>query len=138
MARACLSTDSEDALLRATHQISFHAPARRGALLEDPPVRVTFTRPDASQTEVDAFYDGADTYLSRAYCDTEGQWGWRAGGPAPADGACGEFVVRPSSLGGKLRLHTGDSRQFASDNGAWFLHIGDTYFRYMVPEETKW
>jgi hypothetical protein len=102
-------------------------------------VRVTFTRPDASEATVDAFYDGNDTFKARAYCDTLGEWRWRA--DSNVDGVSrrsGAFRVLPSSVKGKLRRHPEDPRQLAYDNGEWFLHLGDTGYRYVVDTEPHW
>jgi hypothetical protein len=46
--------------------------------------------------------------------------------------------VIESDLPGKLRLHPEDRRQFVFDNGDWFLHIGDTGYRYLTTTEKKW
>ena len=45
------------------------------------------------------------------------------------------FIVDPSGLPGKLRIHPDDPYQFAYDNGDWFLHIGDTGYRYVTASE---
>ncbi|MBD3265720.1 DUF4038 domain-containing protein, partial [bacterium] len=54
------------------------------------------------------------------------------------DGRKGSFVVKKSDLPGKLRIHPDDPRQFAYDNGKWFLHIGDTGYRFVVQSEPNW
>ena len=38
-------------------------------------------------------------------------------------------------LPGKLRKHPDDPFQFARDDGSWFLHLGDTGYRYVVASE---
>ncbi len=105
----------------------------------DPELRVTFVRPDRSKAAVDGFFDGEKTFRARAYCDQTGKWTWssaaRAGG---LDGRSGSFEVAPSKLPGKLRQHPKDPRQFACDNGEWFLHIGDTGYRYVTDTEPEW
>jgi hypothetical protein len=50
----------------------------------------------------------------------------------------GSFEVRPSGLPGKLRKDPGDPYQFARDDGSWFLHLGDTGYRYVVATEPRW
>ena len=102
-------------------------------------LRVIFTRPDDSEVEVDGFYDGGRVFRARAYCDAVGIWGWSAVSDDPElHGQSGSFVVSGSSLKGKLRRHPDDSHQFAYDNGEWFLHIGDTGYRYVADTEPEW
>jgi hypothetical protein len=68
-----------------------------------------------------------------------GPWQWRSVANRPAlDGKRGTFEVRPSPLPGKLRQHPQDPRQFAYDNGEWFLHLGDTAYRYVTDTEPLW
>jgi hypothetical protein len=54
------------------------------------------------------------------------------------DGQHGTFEVKPSELPGKLRIHPDDPRQFAFDNGEWFLHLGDTAYRFVTDTEPLW
>jgi len=101
--------------------------------------KIAFTRPDGSIILVDGFYDGDGTFKGRAYCDTIGEWRWRSSSNIEdLDGKNGAFKVKASSLPGKLRRHKEDPRQFAYDNGQWFLHIGDTGYRYVTQTEPKW
>lgn len=100
---------------------------------------VTFTRPDGSTATVDGFYDGGRTYRARAYADQVGTWSWHSEANLPGlDGQAGRFTVDPSSLKGKLRVHPDDPYQFAYDDGTWFLHLGDTGYRYVVATEPHW
>jgi hypothetical protein len=106
-------------------------------------LKVTFTRPDSSSVTVDGFYDGAlegkSVFKARAYSDQVGKWTWTAtSNLADLDGQRGAFSVSPSKLPGKLRKHPGDPHQFAYDNGQWFLHIGDTGYRYLTDTEPEW
>jgi hypothetical protein len=102
-------------------------------------VRVTFQRPDGSEVTVDGFRDGAGVFRARAYCDTPGEWHWHtASAHSSLDGKTGSFTVQPSQLPGKLRIHPQDPHQFAYDNGEWFLHIGDTGYRYVTDTEPEW
>lgn len=122
-------------------------PARDAPLdpLADSPVQVTFTQPDGEQVRVEAFYrgltDDSPQWIARAYCRLQGTVRWHCTAVAPAaelDGRTGEFTVVPSEFPGKLRQHSSDSRQFAYDNGQWFLHIGDTGYRYVTDTEPHW
>ena len=73
------------------------------------------------------------------YCAQPGLWKWRTEANRPAlNGKQGTFEVRPSQLPGKLRQHPQDQRQFAYDNGQWFLHLGDTGYRYVTDTEPLW
>jgi len=68
-----------------------------------------------------------------------GTWKWRSASNHPGlNGHSGSFEVKPSNLPGKLRKHPTDPRQFAYDNGEWFLHIGDTAYRYVAASEPLW
>jgi len=105
----------------------------------DVEIQIVFERPDGSKVSVDGFYDGRGTFKARAYCDTVGQWRWKSSSNVDdLDNKGAVFDVEPSSLPGKLRLHREDRRQFAYDNGQWFLHIGDTGYRYVTQTEPKW
>jgi uncharacterized protein DUF4038/uncharacterized protein DUF5060 len=105
----------------------------------DVDLRVLFIRPDETRVRVDGFYDGDGTFKARAYCDTQGLWQWRsASNVSELDGRAGEFRVVASQLNGKLRRHPDDSRQFAYDSGRWFLHIGDTGYRFVTDIEPEW
>jgi hypothetical protein len=98
-----------------------------------------FTLPDGSEVKAEGFYRGGNTWAGRAYCGKAGLWKWRSVANRPAlDGKRGTFEVRASELPGKLRQHPQDKRQFAYDNGEWFLHIGDTAYRYVTDSEPLW
>ena len=100
---------------------------------------VTFVRPGGSEVAVDAFYDGQGVWKARAYCDRIGRWRWQsASSTKTLDDVRGQFQVVMSDLPGKLRKHPSDPFQFARDDGSWFLHIGDTGYRYVVASEPHW
>jgi hypothetical protein len=125
------------------HRGFFEVSLRTDAELDNPymdvRIKVVFEKPGGSKVSVDGFYDGDGTFKARAYCDTIGEWRWRSSSNVDdLDGRRGSFEVRASSLPGKLRLHGKDPRQFAYDNGQWFLHIGDTGYRYVTQTEPKW
>ena len=68
-----------------------------------------------------------------------GLWKWRSESKTPQlDAANGAFHVVASNLPGKLRKHSDDPFQFARDDGSWFLHLGDTGYRYVVASEPEW
>ena len=62
-----------------------------------------------------------------------GTWTWRCSSQDTfLNGKHGTFTVIESDLPGKLRLHPEDRQQFVFDNGDWFLHIGETGYRYLT------
>lgn len=124
---------------RSFYEVSLETKTQIENPYMDVRIKVVFERPDGSSVSVDGFYDGEGIFKARAYCDTIGQWRWRSSSNVEdLDGKKGVFEVRDSSLPGKLRLHEKDPRQFAYDNGLWFLHIGDTGYRYVTQTEPKW
>jgi hypothetical protein len=124
---------------RGVYEVTLSAPVAGRNPYTDIGVRVTFTRPDDSEATVDAFYDGSDTFKARAYCDALGEWRWTVDSNLDSvSGRSGTFRVLSSNLKGKLRRHPADPRQLAYDNGDWFLHLGDTGYRYVVDTEPHW
>ncbi len=126
------------ALHRGVHEVALADAGPSGNPYLDTDLRVLYTRPDGSDVTVDAFYDGCGVYKARAYCDQLGLWRWRSVSAGALGEPSGSFHVVPSALPGKLRVHTEDPYQFAYDNGEWFLHIGDTGYRYVVAAEPEW
>ena len=120
-------------------ELSLKTAAKSAHPYTDVEFKIAFFRPDGSNVSVDGFYDGEGIFKARAYCDTIGKWRWKSSSNIKdLDGKSGEFGVEASELPGKLRLHEKDPRQFAYDNGQWFLHIGDTGYRYVTQTEPKW
>lgn len=100
---------------------------------------ITFTRPNGTTVTTEGFYDGNNTYKARAYADQLGTWTWSsASNLANLNDQSGQFTVLPSSLKGQLTIHPEDPYQFAYDNGDWFLHMGDTGYRYVTDTEPEW
>jgi len=105
----------------------------------DVEIEFVFTRPDGTSVSVCGFFKGYKTWAGRAYCDQIGRWFWRTNSSlASLNEKSGSFEVLPSPLPGKLRQHPHDSQQFAYDNGEWYLHIGDTGYRYLADTEPLW
>lgn len=124
---------------RGVYEVALVAPLGERNPYLDVDFRVLFTRPDETQVTVDGFYDGGETFRARAYGDTLGRWQWRSiSNVTELDGRSGTFAVVPSELPGRLRKHPGDSRQLSYDNGQWFLHLGDTGYRYVTDTEPQW
>lgn len=126
-------------LHRALHELTFDVdPGDLNPWL-DLRFQVSFIRPDGEVSVAEGFYDGDTTFRARAYCDTVGDWEWHTNSNiSDLDGQTGTFSVEPSELPGKLRIHLDDPYQFAYDNGEWFLHIGDTGYRYVTASEPEW
>ncbi len=100
---------------------------------------VHWTLPDGSKVSSDGFYDGRNSYKARAYTSQSGVWQWHTESSLESlNNASGEFVVKESELPGKLRKHELDNYQFQYDNGDWFLHVGDTAYRYVNIGESDW
>ncbi|MBD3243355.1 MAG: DUF4038 domain-containing protein [Chitinivibrionales bacterium] len=133
------SKQTDEAQLRGLYELTFAADPGSVHPFFDLVFRVSFTRPAGQVTVAEGFYDGGRTFRCRAYCDVPGTWEWRVSANVPglAD-ASGRFHVVPSALPGKLRIDPTDCYQFAYDNGSWFLHIGDTGYRYLSASESGW
>ena len=100
---------------------------------------VIFTRPDGTPVTAEGFYDGGHIYKARAYANALGEWHWRTQSNVPElSDRSGSFTVVSSDLKGQLKHHPEDPYQFAYDNGDWFLHIGDTGYRYVTDTEPEW
>ena len=100
---------------------------------------VTFTRPDGSTVIAEGFYDGKQAYRCRAYANAIGDWQWHTqSNVSDLNDQSGSFMVVASQLKGQLKHHPDDPYQFAYDNGDWFLHIGDTGYRYVTDIEPEW
>ena len=134
-----MTAGQADILHRGVYEISLRASSEPGNPFFDVDLQIVFSRPDGPEVTVDGFYDGGSLFRARAYCDTVGAWQWRSVSSIPElNGKTGGFDVVPSHFKGKLRKHPDDPRQFAYDNGDWFLHIGDTGYRYVVDTEPEW
>lgn len=130
---------SETALHRGVFELELQTKKDFENPYFDVDFKVRFTRPDRSDVTVDGFYDGDYGFKARAYCDTPGKWSYRTQSSlSDLHDIKGSFTVVESELPGKLRIHRRDPRQFAYDNGEWFLHIGDTGYRFVVKSEPLW
>ncbi|MBP9901411.1 MAG: DUF4038 domain-containing protein, partial [Verrucomicrobia bacterium] len=124
---------------RGVWEIELPLDAPGGNPFFDVELQFIFTLPDGKEVTAEGFYRGGNKWAGRAYCAQTGSWKWRTEANRPAlNGQHGTFEVRPSALPGKLRQHSQDQRQFAYDNGQWFLHLGDTGYRYVTDTEPLW
>jgi hypothetical protein len=134
-----LATGDRAAMHRGVYEVTLECMDPMGNPYFDVDLRVTFTRPDGTTATVDGFFDGGRAFKARAYCDVVGQWSWASqSNRRGLDGKSGRFDVKDAALPGKLRKHPRDPHQFAYDSGEWFLHIGDTGYRYVVLPEPQW
>lgn len=100
---------------------------------------VEWTLPDGSVVNTNGFYDGEGLFRARAYTAITGLWRWKTSSSASAlNNVNGQFTVTPSSLPGKLRKHNNDPFQFQHNNGDWFVHVGDTAYRFVNQNEAEW
>ncbi|HEV7301268.1 MAG TPA: DUF4038 domain-containing protein [Tepidisphaeraceae bacterium] len=135
-----LATEAAEAPLRGAYEVTLTAsPVFTDAFLQND-LRVTFTRSNGTRVSVNGFYDGGTTFKARVYLDVVGDWSWRSSSSdAGLNAKSGTFtVVNRGNLPGKLRKSTRDPRQFVHDDGAWFLHLGDTGYRYINGTEANW
>jgi len=134
-----LARDAEAVPHRGVYEIELQAGLNGANPYFDVDFRVLFIRPDEVRVTVDGFYDGRQSFKARAYAQMPGRWQWRSmSNLEELDGQSGRFEVVPSELPGKLRKHRDDPHQLAYDNGQWFLHIGDTGYRYVTDTEPQW
>ena len=102
---------------------------------------VVFTRPDGSKVTAEGFYDGNKRLSSVGRMPMKLASGNGTRSPTYArfrQAQSGSFTVIPSHLKGQLIHHPDDPYQFAYENGNWFLHIGDTGYRYVTDTEPEW
>lgn len=138
-APAIFATNSPAALHRGVWEKTLEGPGGEADPFPGVDLRLIFTLPDGSEAVAEGFHRGGTAWAVRAYCSQTGTWRWRSqSNQAALDGQSGTFEVLASDLPGKLRKHPDDPRQFAYDTGEWFLHIGDTGYRYLTDGETLW
>lgn len=130
-------------LVEAPHrgyiELDFSADFITGNPFTDNFLTLRLVSPSHLQFSIDGFFDGESRYKARVYCAEVGVWHWEARSNIQSINAQqGRFQVVSSELPGKLRVNAKDSRQFMTDDGKWFLHIGDTAYRYFAPTEPHW
>jgi hypothetical protein len=112
-------------------------------------MQLVIETPSHTWVTVDGFYDGLDpgtgfhVFMGRIYCGEEGAYNWHVQSFEPLVACLSGSVVSsqtatPAGWKGKLRPHVNDPHQMMYDNGEWFLHIGDTGYRYPIPQEKSW
>lgn len=120
------------------HEITLQAAPNTHPIFETH-FTITFTRPDNTTVTTEGFYDGNNTFKARAYANQIGIWSWISKSDLTGlNNQVGNFTVTPSTLKGQLTIHPQDPYQFAYQNGDWFLHIGDTGYRYVTDTEPEW
>jgi hypothetical protein len=134
-----VASGRDDAPHRGVYEVRLNSAASAEQGYLDIDLEVEFTAPGGAKVKVGGFYDGGNVFKARAYCGETGLWQWRSfSSDAGLNGKSGAFRVTASGFKGKLRRHPKDPRQFAYDNGEWFLHIGDTGYRYVTASEPHW
>jgi len=121
------------------YELDFYTEEKKKDPFYDLELKVVFTLPSGKEVTVDGFNDGGALFKARAYGKEVGKWRWKSQSNDPAmDGHSGIFEILPSTFRGKLRVHPQDPYQFAYHNGDWFLHLGDTGYRFVVASEPHW
>lgn len=124
---------------RSFIELEFTTKSISGNPFTDNFLSLSLVSPSNSIVSFDGFFDGENRYKARAYCAEIGIWHWETSSNiASINAQTGSYSVVPSELPGKLRLHSDNQRQFMTDDGNWFLHIGDTAYRYFSPTEPHW
>lgn len=142
-----LSVSAQDLLVKGgpfgyqfgVYELDFHTSDKKIDPFYDVELKVIFTLPSGDEVTVDGFNDGGALFKARSYGREIGKWTWKSQSNDPdMDGHSGAFEILPSSFRGKLKVHPDDPYQFAYSNGDWFLHIGDTGYRFVVASEPHW
>lgn len=109
-----------------------------GTVLEG---RVTPPAPGRG-VRVQGFYDGVGSFKLRVYCQWPGMYSVVTNSVLQRlHNVHVTFTVSTRAASkaiGKLRHHRDDPHQFSTDSGQWFLHIGDTGYRFLIPSEPMW
>jgi hypothetical protein len=143
----CLSLKGQEMLVRGgpvgyqfgIYELDFHTSDKKKDPFYELELKVIFTLPSGVEVTVDGFNDGGALFKARAYGKEVGKWTWRSrSNDTDMDGHSGSFEILPSTFRGKLKVHPEDPYQFAYANGDWFLHIGDTGYRFVVASEPHW
>jgi len=79
---------------------------------------------------VHAFFDGGNTWRARVYVSEIGAWSWSSSCATDKglDGKTGTFKSADSKLRGRLLPHPKNPRHWITEDGRWFLHVGDTAY----------
>jgi hypothetical protein len=135
------TTDAGPAKVFGVHEISLTA-THVARTPDEVQCSVAFrsTAPERPVRVVNAFHDEGLTWRARVYVDEAGDWSWQARCPdleglATAEGT---FHADRSALRGMLRRHPRNPRQWMTDDGRWFLPVGDTAYRLFAGTETSW
>ncbi len=106
----------------------------------DTPCEVTFNSPSGLSITVNAFYDGNNTWHARCYISETGNWLWKSVSSRDygLNNESGSFSSVDSDLRGKLKIHPANNKALATDDGKWFLNIGDTPYYIFHDIHSKW
>jgi len=117
-----------DAVRFGVHEIRLTTGDGSVANPHDTDFRVTFTPPSGVPLTVDGFYDGGTDWAARVYVTETGIWTWSTSSSDDPglDNHTGSFSAVASTLRGKLRKHPQNNQRWATEDGRFFLAIGDT------------
>src|SRR5262245_7220396 len=128
---AHFTTGADDAAKFGVHEIVLTG-AGSAANPFDTLATVTFVPPSGARhaKTVQAFYDGDQTWRARVYVHEVGDWKWssRSDTDKGLNGKAGTFTAKDSNLRGRLLPHPQNPRHWITENGRWFLHVGDTAY----------
>ncbi|MFW6309076.1 MAG: DUF4038 domain-containing protein [bacterium] len=134
-----LTRNFETAKKYGVHEISLETQSGFGNPYLDVDFNIIFYDPAGNRIKTEGFYDGKNIFKARAYCNKVGKWKWESrSSHSDLHNKSGDFQVVHSSLKGKLKINKKDPYQLQYDNGDWFLHLGDTGYRYLAAEEAYW
>jgi len=133
------TSGTQTAKLRGTHEITLTG---NGSVFNpfDTTVQIRFTSPSQSAVTVSAFYDGGNTWKARVYITQTGTWSWQVTSTSDSSitPTSGSFSATTSSLRGILKPHSGNPRQWMTDNGQTFLNISDTAYLLFSKNHSGW
>lgn len=142
-AQTFITSDNQNGILYGVYEVKFNLTEKIENPYKEVELKVEFKKPNGRTVIVDGYYDGDNVYKARAYCSEIGTWVYETeSNYDELNDVEGEFIVvvgeKDSKLKGKLKISPDDPRQMVYDNGDWFLHIGDTGYRYVVDTEPMW
>lgn len=133
-----ISSGTQTAKRGGCHELEFSGDHVVTAKVPALPLNITYTLPSGARIAAKAFARADGKAVSRCYLAESGEWSWEAKSSAGKGVASGTLLVEDSKLPGKLRVSAKDTRQFVTDSGTFFLHLGDTAETLLTISEPTW
>lgn len=133
-----ISPGGDTARRGGCHELTFSSEHVVTAKLAALPIQVTYTLPSSVRIAARGFAVGAGNAKARCYIPEAGEWSWEAKNASGKGIASGRFYADESNLPGKLTVSRTDPRQFRYASGATFIHIGDTAYQLLNPDQPNW